>query len=436
MLLLVLSIFCLFVASGVAKQCQTLAIPVNINATNGVFNLPNIESNLDAVAFAQLINNIGGNFALDLLAGHKTITGEYTISAVYCQPAVASAVPAIQLLTHGIGFDKSYWDLPFDNCNYSYVDVAVDQYGFSTLAIDRFGIGASSSADPLNIVQVPTELSALYEVTMMLRRGTLPHVPHVFSKVVHVGHSFGSILSFNLAAAYPDASDGLILTGFAPNASFVATTFAAFNFKLASLNQPYRFGNINPALATQGNLEALLNVMSALGVPEQTLQSRYYTADFADFIAGTQAGSSPHQQNLPSGYLTWTDAGCNQFSFLHPGAFDPNILQYSEDNKFPFTTGEVLTLGGGPQAAPDFKGPVMVFTGMQDSIFCGGDCTATGNPNLASIPALTKLAFPAAKAFEAYLQPNTGHGINLHYNATAGYNVIQKFLDAQGLGLK
>jgi hypothetical protein len=43
------------------------------------------------------------------------------------------------------------------------------------------------------------------------------------------------------------------------------------------------------------------------------------------------------------------------------------------------------------------------------------------------------MAFPAASAFEAYIQPNTGHGLNFHYNATAGYQVIQDFLGRNGL---
>lgn len=94
----------------------------------------------------------------------------------------------------------SYWDLPYNSFNYSYIDVAVDQYGFSTLSIDRLGIGNSSIADPLSIVQIPAELSAIYELTKMLRCGSLPHVPKAFSKIVHVGHSLGSILTYNLAA--------------------------------------------------------------------------------------------------------------------------------------------------------------------------------------------------------------------------------------------
>ena len=96
--------------------------------------------------------------------------------------------------------DYSYWDLHHYSANYSYTDVAVDQFGFSTLAIDRLGIGESSIADPLNIIQATADLSVIYELTMMLRRGSLPKVPQAFSRIVHVGHSFGSILSYNLAA--------------------------------------------------------------------------------------------------------------------------------------------------------------------------------------------------------------------------------------------
>ena len=52
----------------------------------------------------------------------------------------------------------------------------------------------------------------------------------------------------------------------------------------------------------------------------------------------------------------------------------------------------------------------------------------------ASIPAGVAKAFPAAKAFEAYIQPNTGHAINLHYNSTGAYKVMQEFLIAHDLG--
>ena len=51
-----------------------------------------------------------------------------------------------------------------------------------------------------------------------------------------------------------------------------------------------------------------------------------------------------------------------------------------------------------------------------------------------SIPGAVAKAFPASRAFEAYIHPNTGHGINLHYNSTGAYKVVQQFLIAHGLG--
>lgn len=72
-----------------------------------------------------------------------------------------------------------------------------------------------------------------------------------------------------------------------------------------------------------------------------------------------------------------------------------------------------------------------------DLVFCGGNCLATAgfDPTLPSIPAAVKNSFPGVDAsnFSAYIQPNMGHGINLHYNATGAYKVILDFLNARGL---
>jgi len=48
---------------------------------------------------------------------------------------------------------------------------------------------------------------------------------------------------------------------------------------------------------------------------------------------------------------------------------------------------------------------------------------------------MVKNNFPnvTEELFEAYVQPNTGHGINAHYNATGAYAVITDFLSRQGL---
>jgi hypothetical protein len=69
-----------------------------------------------------------------------------------------------------------------------------------------------------------------------------------------------------------------------------------------------------------------------------------------------------------------------------------------------------------------------------DLPYCGRNCLATGGV-AKSIPAMVKTNFPnvADSNFSAVIQPNTGHGINLHYNATGAYNVINKFLNSKGL---
>ena len=83
---------------------------------------------------------------------YATVSGEYNIAATYCEPDSGPS-SAIQILTHGIGFDRAYWDLPFNNYNYSYVNVAVDQYGYSTFTRDRLGIGMSDHGEPVNEIQ-------------------------------------------------------------------------------------------------------------------------------------------------------------------------------------------------------------------------------------------------------------------------------------------
>jgi len=64
-----------------------------------------------------------------------------------------------------------------------------------------------------------------------------------------------------------------------------------------------------------------------------------------------------------------------------------------------------------------------------DLIFCGSDCHGVADgPDSPDAK-----VFPAAKPFEAYIQPNTGHGMNLHHNATGWYGVVQDFLGKNGL---
>ncbi|PQE32833.1 Ctr copper transporter family protein [Rutstroemia sp. NJR-2017a WRK4] len=360
-----------------AKHCTHITIPVTLNARNGIFNLPPLTDHIAVTKFAQDFLRRGQNYTAAVLQGYTTITDQYSIAATACRPDHhGENYDTWQFLTHGIGFDSGYWDLAFESSKYSYVDVAVDQYGYSTLAIDRLGIGQSSQADPTNVIQAPAELSAIYEVTKMLRAASLPDLEMSEpSHVIHVGHSFGAILSYELAAAHPNITDGLILQGFSVDPSYLPQTIAGFNIQAAS---------------------------------NQIL--RWFT-------------------HTPAGYFTWSNINANQFAFLAPPYYDPLVGDFTEHTKQPFTTGEILTLGSQPSSAPDFTGPVLVLIGNEDAIYCGGDCS---NGQGASIPAGVSAVFPKASAFEAYIQPNCGHAVNVHYNATGAYDVMNSFLNAHG----
>lgn len=175
----------------------------------------------------------------------------------------------------------------------------------------------------------------------MLRAGTLPDVPHAFGKIVNVGHSFGSVQTYQLAAYHPGATDGIVLTGWSANASFWDEIIAAWNLQIARLNSPLRFGSVSYA--------AVQEVLSLGGL--------------WDLVAGVDLSSSGPPTDLPNGYLTWGNTEANEYAFLYPGYYDPAILPYSEATKQPVTYGELLTILGSPPSVPDFTGPVLVVTG-------------------------------------------------------------------------
>jgi pimeloyl-ACP methyl ester carboxylesterase len=329
---------------------------------------------------------------------------------------------------------NSYWDLSYNNYNYSYVEVATD-YGYSTLAIDRLGIGESSHGDPWNEVQARAEVEALNVVTTKLRLGQVPQINHRFQKVVHVGHSFGSVQSYWLSALYPNNTDGLILTGYSA-ASFLTTTVAAWNLHIARLNQPYRLGDASQSTLCQifsglgfDNLEESLQTLARktnLGLSDQDIWNVIGTTEVSNLIQGYNQTVCP--LNYAPGYLTWSDLTASQFTFLWPGRYDVGLGLAAEATKQPVTTGELLTIGSAPPTT-SFDGPVLILTGEYDQPFCGGNCYAA-SPN---ILAQAVSQFPNASAFVPYVQPRTGHGLNAHYNSTGAYTVAQNFLSSNGL---
>lgn len=301
---LVLPILAAALPSAVAIECQNLTIPVSISARNGVFSVSNPANNIESTNLALHVARQGSNYSAEVLTGYATVSGNYEISASYCEPATGPG-KVLQFLTHGVGFDKSYWNFPYANYNYSYVYPAVAA-GYSTLAIDRLGIGESTHfTDPVNEGQIWLEVAAVRYVTQAIRNGSLS-IPKP-EKIVHVGHSYGSVSTYTLVEQTPDISDGIILTGFSQNGSF------ASQFLLGS----------NLIIANQ--------VASLSG--------------------------------YPTGYLANNAVEGEQIDFFAPGSFDGQVLMEAFKTGQPVAPGELLTLPGATGAPNHFEGPVLVITG-------------------------------------------------------------------------
>ncbi|KAH8800367.1 hypothetical protein F5884DRAFT_549545 [Xylogone sp. PMI_703] len=400
------------VSFAMAKRCTNITVPVDLSVEQGIFNIAIPQTNLEVIDFIVNVTQQGRNFTDLVLDGYNTTTGSYSISTQFCVPSKGSSkTSAVQVLTHGIGFDRTYWDLSFNDFNYSYVDVATDEYNYSTLSFNLLGVGMSSHGEPLNEIQMFLQTAATAQLTMMLRNGTFPGIKHKFEKIFHVGHSYGSGISYALANMYPDLTDGLVLTGFTLNPAFIGYFAAAGNFELASLNQPLRFGNVTGM--------DVLNLISM------------YAAPLVGYLAPIDMLSLPAPLMLPNGYIVTSNIAANKYIFFKPNFFDLKLLELIESTKQPVTLGELLTLGSIPMTN-DYNGPVMVMNGDSDIPMCGGDCFATGG-TAPSIPAAVKAGFPNVPDadFFAYVQPDSAHVINFHYNASGAYRVIHEFLDSK-----
>ncbi|KAK4580518.1 hypothetical protein LTR86_000721 [Recurvomyces mirabilis] len=357
-----------FAGLASARHCQNLTVEVDVSARNGLFNVTTPQDNI-----AQ-----GKNYSANVLEGYQTVSGKYHIAATYCQPDSGPA-KTVQLLTHGIGFDRSYWDLPYANYNYSYVAEAVDTYKYSTFSWDRLGIAQSQHGEAVNEIQALLEVDALRALTQDLRKGGIWGVPCGFDKVVHVGHSFGSEHTYALTAMYPTISDGIALTGFSQNGSFI------------------------PYFAFGGNFISARNV------------------------------SGLAKYNYPAGYLAAGDISAVQTNFFAPGSFDPAVLSIAYTTGQPVTVGELLTIGGETGSINHFKGPTFIITGERDLPYCGGNCLAPPT-GYSSIPAAALKFFPNATNPTAVVVPGAGHGLNLEYSHPFTYGKINDYFVQNGVG--
>lgn len=306
-------------SSNGSATCVTGMVSVYASTDRNVaLNLPTIDNQTVVTGITNDMLAAGSTFMQTAVGGMTTVSGTYQISAQLCYPASNSTSTnqssTVQFLTHGIGFDKTYWDVAPD---YSYIDSAASN-GYPTFSYDRLAVGLSEHPANASIVQAPLELAIAHALVQHLRNGTFGTA---FSSVIGVGHSFGSAITQGLTNTYPSDLDAAVLTGFSVNQTGIATFTAALDLSIANNIDPVRFAN------------------------------------------------------LSNEYLVSANAVGNQFSFFKAQGFPPANLAIGEASKQTVTFGELLTLAAIVAPASNFTGPVDVVNGAADWPFCMGNCS-------------------------------------------------------------
>ncbi|KAI4114097.1 MAG: hypothetical protein LQ338_008054 [Usnochroma carphineum] len=360
-------------SAGKQAICVNGDISISASTTNAILNLSSPTTQYNATEIFQELFQAGSTSIQRALGGARTVQGTYRINGNLCvpaDPAKRSVVRTIEILTHGVGLEKSYWDIA---PGYSYVDDAAAA-GYATFAYDRLGVGQSDHPDPIQEVQAALEVEILHGLAQLFRAKKIGG--HGFTSVVGVGHSFGSILQVGANSRYPKDFDGVVLTAFANTLTNLPYTILANDPSIAALNQPSRFGT------------------------------------------------------LPYGYLVHNDAIAIQEVFFRYPYFDPAIFQNQVDRKDTYTFGEEFTIGAVLTAATAYTGPLSVVTGVYDFPFCLGNCAYPDNQLAKVKPAL----YPAVDSSKSdvYLVPENGHYINAHKSAGKAFAHINGFLAKNG----
>jgi len=267
----------------------------------------------------------------------------------------------VQLLVHGVTYNHLYWNFPYGNGYYSYVDAATAA-GYATFDVDRIGDG-NSSHPPSADIDLNAGAVTLHDAVTALRSGAVDG--HAFRHVIMIGHSLGSIEAWIEDARYHDV-DAVIITG---------------ALHAATPNLPALEGDFYPA------------------------------ADDPKF-----AGSG-----LDPGYLT-TRPGTREALFYDPATTSPAVLALDEAGKDTTTLAELadsVSLVAEPpaeQPSLQINVPVLVVVGADDNLFCAG-VTAYNCASAASVHSYESQYYSPQAHLKVAVIPDTGHDLAL--SATA-----------------
>ncbi|KAL3481696.1 hypothetical protein BJX99DRAFT_243412 [Aspergillus californicus] len=380
--------------AATTRPCINLDLSIAVTANTSIYDIPQVNNNIDAVDFIWDIERWTAPTPEDRVTGVRTVDETFSISAQLCVPQNSEKRGILQIATHGFGFEKRYWDSAVHPEKYSYVNAALNA-GYSILTYDRLGVGESSKPDGYEIVQGAVEVEILKEITNLARSGDLGlfassalfssqrhnttvgrqemKIPS-FDKIVLVGHSLGSGITLAVLAEYGDIADVAIATGLILEGKFGQVGQSSFGLEYAAANDK-KF----------------------------------------------------HDRG--SGYLVQGTRSSLQQIFFKKGFFEPEMLEYAETIKETGTVGEFVSLGGLlGGSAEGYTGALLFALGEYDFAVCAGNCTESYD-----LDAIKANVFPNATDVDVHIQPGSGHALTMHSNATGHFEAIFGYLGENGL---
>lgn len=96
-------------------------------------------------------------------------------------------------------------------------------------------------------IQLSQQVAVLHNIARLVKAGKYVSDIGVPKKVVYVGHSFGSSISFGALGLEPTIVDGVILTGFGLNSSYISPTdfVKASQPRIAAIQQPGKWKQLD-----------------------------------------------------------------------------------------------------------------------------------------------------------------------------------------------
>jgi hypothetical protein len=171
-------------ASALAPRslCSNVSFTIPVTAQNGVYSgVPDASNAEEIVSYVAAIFTGG----LSPPIGSQSVSDVFIINGLYCKPLLGNP-NKLQVLVHGITYNKDYWSgLGFGDL-YNWHPFA-NLHGYATLAVDRVGHGSNPQRpDPFNVVQAPVHVETLHQIIRRIRTSTANPLGRTFNKIGYV----------------------------------------------------------------------------------------------------------------------------------------------------------------------------------------------------------------------------------------------------------